>query len=202
MTIFILDNDLRKSVEYLDDKSLNKQIKTIAQILCDGHWEVYHSCELIGKNLWREWAKQCKANYLWLIEYAYESGRELFYRHEGKTKIHDKCYPVLEWARENVPDLPAYTKEQDNISRSLYPCNKAYKFNYGVSEYPLVMPNKYQSLANYNPENFNPSDHIDNIVYAYRSYYKAKYDKAMLKYLRENGMLVTWTRREKPEWLK
>ncbi len=40
MTIFILDHDPKKIAEMLDDKSLTKMIKDVAQVLCDAHEEV------------------------------------------------------------------------------------------------------------------------------------------------------------------
>lgn len=143
--IYILSNDHKETASMLDDKSLDKQIRDIAHTLfmvnylyvcrqeqCD-HLKLCQILKETGfkhakrnkdgylvESKWCQWARECKANYLWLVELGTACLDERFdrlgvfeERYEHDTPyIHCLKYKELkvekaiEWARYNVPDLP------------------------------------------------------------------------------------------------
>lgn len=132
MTIYILDNDPNLTVQALDDKSLDKQIKDIAQVLCNVHHYQFfflpfpkkmadfckHPPLKVSSNkhiqIWSHWTRKCKANYLYLVELGLACTVEWALRYNGYMTP-DKCKEsnklaklntVICWARDNVPDLP------------------------------------------------------------------------------------------------
>jgi hypothetical protein len=216
MTIYILDNDPKETAKMLDDKSLDRMIKTISHVLCN----VWHDHEvglLIKKfvekrrniplnisidkdiNKWSQWVRECKANYEYLVEMGFTLYTELTYRF-GITKFNAKYRDILRWCYDNVPALPIKTMSSTNCPRIQIQCR---------SHFPIVMPKKF--LVNYlghgNPEG------LYNIIESYRNYYQAKLKKSIkcdidpetLKLYGEtcegHHSQVKWTRREKPSWL-
>jgi hypothetical protein len=151
----------------LDDKTLDKQIKAIAQVLCNVHHMKdtkdipLQLHKTVKTNDVLNWLLECLANYLKLIDMGLACCEEWEYRFNDikikggthyvldndpdKKKIkynRHKLQPVVEWARDNMPDLPKYqhTKiaENNNVSW-LYNEEQATPF-------PLVMPEKYRKL--------------------------------------------------------
>ena len=108
-------------------------------------------------------------------------------------------------ARHNVPDLP-------------YKYSSYHSCDYGddapcvcleTTHLSLIMPNKYQ---NFNDVHKHFNSHQDTSIYLYRNYYQAKIEKKFKghKSISMNGTpyystgirtKITWTKREKPEWL-
>lgn len=244
LTIYLLDQNPTTCAQMLDDKSLDKQIKAIANLLCfvhsykefikhDTKFDLYHKdipLKPLRINLdWQYWARECKQNYKFLVQLGLACCREWFYR--GRDDYWDKEYPynfdskieyenrypslywpkfhyrqsVIEWARDNVPSLPLLAEYQKSPHTRVYTVHE--------TPFPLVMPRKYATLAIFNPDNFYTSDHIDNIVYTYRNYYKAKLEKMEEKAWccndcicvyssgYDTSLLPKWTRRKKPDWL-
>lgn len=229
MTIYILDSDPQKTAQCLDDRSLNFMIKDIARVLCDVHHDLIDDnffesskyskhCEnmkikwkseipldaiYVSKNgllQWSKWARQYKANYLYLIELAEICSRELNFRFEGLTEKQINKEKILIWARNNLPDLPLSGCQcyEEDCPLDLYQ----------TSPFPLVMPKKYIVKVQ------GAISEEDNIIVDYRNYYKLKLKKRMnhpiingvsshVACVEKGSCLhkIIWTNREKPEWL-
>jgi hypothetical protein len=98
MTILILDESPEKIAEALDDKSLSKMIKSIAQVLLsshvvndDGGLSIFNPpcidlnimkdiCEKHIHSKWGVWVKLCIANYRYLVELGAALCVEFLYR--------------------------------------------------------------------------------------------------------------------------
>lgn len=205
----------------LDDKTLDKQIKAIAQVLCNVHHMKdtkdipIQLHKTVKTNDVLNWLLECLANYLKLIDIGLACCDEWCYRNSpdaefvhGGTELHlhridsggfkrHKLEHIIKWARDNVPDLPnnLQTKvaEKDGVSW-LYNEQQ-------TTPFPLVMPDEYHiynmnSVYKIKDECLDLESRKDNnlqvnTVESYRNYYQAKLPKD-----------AQWTRREKPNWLK
>jgi hypothetical protein len=230
--IFILGTP-EETAQALDDKTLGEMIAACAQTLCNAQCEITlfdggysldwkNKPPLGGKDINNElsqWARECRANYLELVKYAIACCVEYYYRLDSfdshysnlpkEVAFHNKYKDVIAWCADNVPSLPDGEKEFLSLMGGAMWREK-------VTPMPLVMPDKYQKLAHYNPDNWNTSEHIDNVIYAYRNYYRAKVWKKLEKCnsifespneisggCKENNneVEIKWTRRTKPQWL-
>ena len=263
--IYILDQDLAKSAQALDDKSLDKQIKDIAQVLCNVHEERIAKANKIIENakqggntelqrnmsfylmeqlikydidpplkyktnkkllLWSKWARTCKANYLYLVEYGLVCVFEWEHRHDEKfdnigwrKQSINKHLKVLRWARNNVPDLPV---KNEKISIPLQLTGTGgfgyfpRKVSYETTQFPLVIPKKY-IVAKFDPKDFDKNGHDQSLtIQFYRNYYQDKLKQYFTKLQKQhqnhfNGFdgfncnceyPLKWTNREKPKWLE
>lgn len=171
MTIYILDNDPKKCAEALDDRSLEKMIRSIALALCNvhhailgcyGHKDIdkiknypdiplpYSHKKSIER--WAKWAghiEGCKGNYIYLAKLGnyccveYNTNREIL--------KNIKYYAIITWLSCNIPNLP-------------------FVFGYCGDNrpvFPLVIPKKYWE------QSIRPED----IYLSYRNYYKEKLKK-------------------------
>lgn len=226
MTIFILDNDPQKIAEYLDDRSLDSMIKDIAQVLTGCHQaipEYWVFKNTINHLKWIKWARECKANYLYLVDLGISCTEERYHR-LGKfvtKREHDveyescveykelKAEAVIDWANENVPNLPDTMQsaggfymddETAGVFIQLPPIT-------GVTLFPLVIPKKYQ------PYQLNCEDHPKEfeIIVSCRNYYQAKLKPKPCRkhdcclYANKGYCLtneVKWTNRSKPDWVQ
>lgn len=228
MTIYILHNDPKKCAEYLDDKSLDKMIKDIAQVLCNVHCDVTKLSEkeffetyepnmpLKGKypkhEKWSQWTRECKANYLYLVELAETCSRELNYRFEGLTEKQIRIEKILIWAIDNVPDLPKNYILRENNFEAILKCD----YIESITPLPLVTPKKY--IAQWMKDNDLDIGRISNTksgwnngsVQSYRNYFQAKLKKILDKKSYRKGdirneylkdQLFSWTRRQRPDWV-
>ena len=187
----------------IDDKTLKKQIKAIAQVLCNVHHLENECSKKIDDNIplsrsknyknilkWSQWARECVANYNKLVEMGLASCAENDYRHKLKLKIEykpHKMFSVILWARDNVPNLIILDKWG------------TVTLNGRPTPFPLVTPKKFRFRC--------PCGNCD--IRSYRNYYRHKLQQKIKKlypnlkekvYPRLAG--IEWTRREKPEWLK
>jgi hypothetical protein len=204
MTIFVLDADLQKAAQYLDDKQLNKQIKEIAQVLCNVHWMIRVPCpvcdvgdaedgctclpinNLEGKPLapklnnfewdeWSQWARECIANYKWLVEFGWRCLEEYWYRHispnltvliDEKTRTFinrwEKYRQIILWSKINKPDLLECAE---------------------ITLLPVDVPEKYKFVGQVMKYEYY-------VIHSYRDYYIAKLKKSK-----------TWTKRKWPDFL-
>jgi hypothetical protein len=224
MTIYILDEDPKLCVQALDDESLDKMIKDIAQVLCNIHWEIYwhEGKEVYGDRQlpsmkyllaeksktiheWAEWARECKSNYIFLIDLLCSLLSELTYRiylplDDKHNNLWWKYGDIARWMRDNMPNLPLYKELPSDGSRS---------------QLPLVMPKKYSehTPANRRSNKLKIQDKFE-LYHAYRNYYKAKLrqlkftatKQAARNVVNNTGKSNTvtfprWTKRKKPEWL-
>ena len=105
MNCFILDKDLKTSVQYHCDKHVIKMILEAAQIASTVHWTTggegpykethpNHPCTV--------WARESLAAYRYVVNYGLELCKEYTYRY---GKIH-KTQEKLEWLKANEPDVP------------------------------------------------------------------------------------------------
>lgn len=253
--------------EEFDDKTLKKQIKAIAQVLCNVHHkfvikkyenmdvqEFFQSCGVEAPlkdhrkiplafcadkfREYSQWASTCRANYLKLVdmgmacceEYKYRLSEPLInmYGDAGKIK-HYKLQPVIEWARDNVPNLTNYVgvKAGDKLGNFTVPrSGKGYSPSHSTP-FPLVMPQLYYCYTIPKKEIEGKSFELElrwlDIEESYRNYYCAKLKKKQecsncegTGYVYINGncedqcykcdstgiILPKWTRREKPDWLQ
>ncbi len=223
--IYILDNDPKLCAEMLYDKSLEKMIKDVAQVLCNVHHitfsagdrSITNTDHLEGRTIlckeklfaWVKWGCQCKANYLYLVELGlicieeYRSRFDTYspyYNDKRKVKFNNKYYDIFIWARDNVPDL--YQEHTSScIEFNAYPCDGGCMQGTDLRPFPLVMPKKYITV-----------EHKGSIaIESYRNYYRAKlqfkqtginlceYSNDCDKCLEAYN--IQWTNRSKPEWL-
>lgn len=234
MTIYTLSQDHAETARWLDDRSLDKMIKDIAQVLCNVHWYIFIpdldviSAGKIPPNLfqvsniplrfgmtqsisrWSQWARECRANYLWLVNLLDHLLWEQIFRFK---KLHDgKYHEIFKWARDNVPDLPERVKIKQYIGAGYFG-----EIATDITP-PVVMPSKYHALTPYSkPEDCGSSDgglEID-VFESYRNYYESKLNKKIKSCKSCYGFGFNWasatycdscypffTRRQKPEWLK
>jgi hypothetical protein len=181
MTIYILDNDPVKCALALDDKSLDKMIRSIAQVLCNVHWLIdsdeteYNREYPYTKNVswpiewasfadcdckWTHWIAECVANYNYLVTLGISCDWEL--AHRNNFKLSKKYHDIFEWARDNTPSL------------SECACKKYGKMCECKVIPPIVMPKKYIKYA-YN------DDINETCISSYRNYYQSKLTKKLNK---------------------
>lgn len=192
MTIYILHESPEITAQMLDDKSLEKQIKDISQVLQHVHKDGYYKNYI---NEWAIWARECKANYLWLVELGLDCTEEWEFRFTyeyGKATKHHKLWNTLLWARENIPDLPYVSGLCGSNSTVL----------------PLIMPKKYLTGA---AIICGVMDDCDAVL-SYRNYYESTLRKRIklcqgccyeVKAGVEDPFCsnVKWTKRDMPGFL-
>jgi len=189
MTIYILDEDLEKSAQYLDDKSLDKQIKDICQVLCNVHHMVKDEFE---KEIdeWVSWTRDCEVNHMRLVEYGFicqdEYDKRLFILCDDTcSQRYIKYLCILEWARDNIPDFPLFENN---------------KF-LDAPPFPLIMP----SIFKHGFKQFDCEQGIDSVFMRYRSYYQHKLSSKPIIYSklssRNKDRQTKWTNRNKPDWI-
>jgi uncharacterized protein involved in tolerance to divalent cations len=191
----------------LDDKTLDKQIKAITQVLFNVHHLATVPEDAATWGLpwakYQKWALECLANYKRLVntglaccnEYVWrfsdfewedriKKDQEGNYLYEysqivgtNELKEHE-LQPVIKWMRDNVPDLPLHPM----IKKDIYASAET------TTPFPLVMPKKYYVYeTDYAGKIVNT-----DVIESYRNYYRAQLNKL------KNTPI--WTRREKPEW--
>ncbi len=226
--IYILDQDPKKCAEMLDDKSLDKMILDIAQVLCNVHhiksseyckdgrivsdteyFSIVSKIPLSYKHdkgkitallKWTRWARECKANYLGLVEL----GDNLLVEHEyrgGAWKGKERnVVKAIFWARDNVPDLPVCgckIESNDPEIQELMGCGFPTPL-----PFPLVIPKKSYVYKNNRDTRYALALNAIDRIESYRDYYKSN----ITAYIRRSSGKsfaepVIWTNRSKPEWL-
>lgn len=227
MTIFILSQDHAETAKWLDNRSLDKMIKDIAQVIVTAAtWEKIHEYEIekamtekalknIPKN--KTSAINMKSMTQIKIELKYDDWVHFSRKCRANylwlvslldhllwekifrfKKLHDgKYHEIFKWARDNVPDLPERVKIKQYIGAGYFG-----EIATDITP-PVVMPRKYHALTPYSkPEDCGSSDgglEID-VFESYRNYYQARLNRKepFMQFKRKD----VWTRRQKPEWLK
>jgi hypothetical protein len=211
--IFILDESTKLCAKYLDDKSLDKQIKTIAQVLCNVHYILYSGNKSVNGMLndttklykppllltayvhdgtrpidqWSYWARECKANYLYLVELGLSCIKEHDIRTDCQKSLKENN--IIEWARDNVPDLASTIIRLPNGIVNRYTTSEA-KY---IKPFPLAMPKKYIKFSSKETATFPPGE-FNITINSYRNYYQAK--------LKQKKSKPIYTNRTKPDWLE
>lgn len=122
MNIFILDDNIEKSVRYLCDKHVVKMTLETAQLLCSpydpgsapykrAHYN--HPCA--------KWTRASEQNYEWLLDYGYHIAHEYTHRY---GKLH-KSLEVIDWC-------------DNSYHRLLLPSS-------GRTPFAQAMPDQYKS---------------------------------------------------------
>lgn len=210
--------------DLLDEKENLINKRTDLEIIPSNfHWECMHKeipldSIFVSKNgllEWSRWARECLANYNYLVGLGLLCLFEYRYVRHGGIKQH-KFHHVINFARDNVPDLPVgvCTIENGNLKKTPDTVGE-YEAIFGlgiITPLPLVMPKKYikADLSN-QLNNTIPGEVFNGTILAYRNYYQGKLkQKQCMKhdaciYAQQKCCLRTkpyWTSREKPEWLK
>lgn len=129
MNIFVLDRDIKKSVQYHVDKHVVKMIVEAAQLACSAHWmndseapyrltHKNHPCAI--------WTRESRVNYLYTCDYGLELCKEYTHRY-GKTH---KTEPILKWLKNNVPNI-----ERDNVTEFALALPEEYKTKDAIESY-------------------------------------------------------------------
>jgi hypothetical protein len=145
---------------------------------------------------WSHYVRECRANYLFMVELGIALCDEHAHRFfkAGKTHKIVKFEKIMAWARDQVPDLPDwgnYKKDGTRISLGK------------PSPLPLVLPRKYQ---------YKGITKLDAIE-SYRNFYQSKIKQKIHKIDHTIGCgcpqcdegfenkKPKWTKRERPLWL-
>lgn len=226
MTIFILSNDPRETSTYLDDITLDKVIRNVAQVLCDVHHydrEPYtpHCAKVCGdcvhsecilrrfvpmpyketKDLfkWVIWAIECKANYLYLVELLDSCLSEHNFRF---NKDEDNVFKKHIFFKK-FNKLFLWTRDNiPDLPEGDIVLDSSISTLSRPKSLALIMPKKYQRLL---PD--------QNPIEFYRNFYQAKLKQFHNFCLvgctdRVKNMpfqkcpRIKWTNRKKPEWVK
>lgn len=206
--ILILSQDVAELASMLDDKQLDKQIKAVAQALCDIHYILLSEqkpsnlVELIG-NIplpskyfycpFRKWGMECRSNYLKLVEIGLACCDEWVYRfpvqledcesYEEAEMYEHKKQSVIMWARDNVPDLPKnehWKMVDTNRDNALFHPYEE------VTPYPHI-PKKVYDYWYVNAFYCEDQEIKENATYlAYRDYYRAILQKRKEKKIKHD----------------
>lgn len=195
MLIYILGSQ-KETAQALDDKSLEKMIKALAQVLCGCHQAIpeYWAFKNTKIHLkWISWACECLANYEYLLMLLDDLLKEYNFRFLDNytvDTIFNRLFNIFLFLRDNAPDLPNYLL-------TCYPPKLP-----SHTAFPLVMPNKYRVKEMEIIEGGvrEVSDQHDAVIESYRNYYSATLYKN-LKRQHEPKIAPSWTRREKPKWI-
>lgn len=202
--IYILDKNITRCAQALDDKSLDRMIKDIAHVLCNVHRDIEFDNHYMyvtniplppkaGYEKWSKWARECKANYLYFVDLLCQCITEYHERINYGMKVsatnntYKKYFPILLWTRSNVPNLDKEINSIENNHIQLRGFNQNYK------PFPLFMPKKY-ILYEIIPHPLKSAKGIIGpaaLIESYRNYYKAKITKD-----------AKWTQRAIPNFIK
>ena len=123
MNIFYINEDPIIAARELADDHIRKMQIESAQMCCTAHWETGNEApyKRAHKNHpSTKWTRESIQHYRWLITHGLEICKEFTIRY-GK---HHKTQDVLEWCRDNEPNLP----------------------NIGFTPPPQCMPDEYKKL--------------------------------------------------------
>lgn len=195
--IYYLHEDAAECSKMLADTDLAKQIKAIAQALCDLHHAItlkqpvdkkYHIPMLykFSNEKIMEWLVTCRANYLKLADMGIACCEEYCYRlnkNPGYSHKEHKLLDVIIWARNNVPSLPRVLAEQKyglpRAEFSVTPTVHNVEYDYIESTtFPLCVSDKYKTemLVNYH-DAFTDETLEQETIKSYRNYYRAQLEK-------------------------
>jgi hypothetical protein len=210
----------------LDDVSLDKQIKAIAQVLVRVVYFITKNANTplnpfkkMGKQeeIYFHWARSSRANYLKLVGMGVECSKERNYRKgaivkDPKSPIY-KLMNVILWARDNIPELLDITEVDQCVALYTGDGTVIPERSDEATAFPLCVPDNY-NLVKKNKKDLY-SHYIEILIdESYRNYYRAKIHKkisdldsseteaeiTLARKLQIKG--IKWTRREIPGFLK
>lgn len=207
-----------ETAKALVDKDLDKQIKTLAQVLCQIHYQyIDYNAETLGhaqvlagqipiydrtvfdnrRNEYSDWGYKCLANYMLLVEIGLECGNEYTYRFTQDKEV--SAYSALtKWKKHKLQ--PVIDWARDNVP-SLPIEVKEYSdvlkrdcYIPMPTPFPLCV-RKEHIKRDYHPAypNLHNDDYKSpiNIIESYRNYYRSRF----------GDKIPAYTRREAPDWL-
>jgi hypothetical protein len=137
------------------------------------------------------WTSECRANYDWLVEMALACCEECIFRYnpqytelyndkikimQGVTIQRHRLHSVIEWARDNAPDLCG------NYELKPVECDGmvlGYRQEPAPTPFPLVMPEQYYSDAlKIGSDLLNYDGLRWQTIISYRNYYRARIKKS------------------------
>lgn len=198
--IYYLHEDAAECANMLDDKTLDKQIDVIVLTLD----KIHHPHVNIDKKIqqYSVWASECLANYKKLVDMGLACCDEYKFRFsQGITqeqplvKEH-KLQPVIEFARDNVPDLPIHHFDIGTPAEVAIniPFTRDEIKNGKATPYPLCVPEKYYILdiePRFREETITKCE--INIIASYRNYYRAQIDLDAKFTRREKSIFLSST---------
>lgn len=162
MNIFILDNNIKKSVQYYCDKHIVKMLTETCQMLSTVY-RLNNESKIIPEFIYKIthknhpctlWLRKCGENWQYGIKLGQNLYREYQYRY-NKPEKHQKAKQILDYLSKKEINLPINVK---------------------ITPFAQAMPEKYRSK---------------NAIKSYRNYY-----------IGEKQHIFTWTKRNKPIWIK
>lgn len=204
--IYILSHDIQEISKLLDDKSLNTMIKDVGQVLQYAQKDLlktYKEYQQDGLNTyqmpnnkiqqWWGWARECQANYLYLVELGLLCQKEVSNRGlRNRTVKHEEA---IWWARDNVPDLPEACRCRTAPICMSNECDEI------PADFPIIVPKKYQVMRlNSSQYGYDPKV---SVVESYREWYKTKIKQKYKCRWVEKGCnkCPKWTNRTPPDWI-
>ncbi len=105
MNIFYINKDPKIAAKELADDHIRKMQIESAQMCSTAHWESNSTAPYKRTHVNHpstKWARQSIQHYRWLIEH----GLEICYEFTKRYGKHHKTQDVLEWLRDNEPNIP------------------------------------------------------------------------------------------------
>ena len=105
MNIFYINEDPKIAAKELADDHIRKMQIESAQMCSTAHWESNSTAPYKRAHVNHpstKWARQSIQHYRWLIEH----GLEICYEFTKRYGKHHKTQDVLEWLRDNEPNIP------------------------------------------------------------------------------------------------
>lgn len=181
MNVFVLDENLRQSARFHNDKHVVKMTLEYAQILVSAHWI---ADQMIGDGWYKpthlnhplvKWCAMSRSHYAYVYRLFEAVAEEYNYRY---GKIHKS------WATHgSVLDEPPVNAGSGVCCTRNIPCLGGDRCVSGVKKFYLAMPLHYRG------ENISGYAGLSDTVAAYRKYY-----------LGEKLMFSTWRGRDVPHW--
>lgn len=244
--IYLLDENPAENAKMLDDKTLSRQIRGIAQYLCNAHYlkavftplqpnqrldDLTKDIPLPLKNnneglsashdSYSKWAYECSVNYNKLVEMGLACFSEYRCRGLINKDEYNSIYEyenILEWTRDNVPDLPIYYGTVNEALANPKEHLENYlneNTNEKTTPFPVCVMDKYK-VFKIGRDDEGWIEYDINIIESYRNYYRTKiYEKedktklincdlckdTMPHMIAIPYELPKWTRRERPKFL-
>ena len=105
MNIFYINKNPKRAAKELADDHIRKMQIESAQMCSTAHWESNSTAPYKRTHVNHpstKWASQSIQHYRWLIEH----GLEICYEFTKRYGKHHKTQDVLEWLRDNEPNIP------------------------------------------------------------------------------------------------
>jgi hypothetical protein len=205
MKIYILSNTMQEIAEYLDDRSLDKMIKAIAQVVCNVHNDLINDsffesskysdhCRDMRDQLrseiplepifafktgilqWSQWVRECVANYNHLVKLGLALDKEHEHRFSFKYTEATKHHKLYKVLLWARDNVPSLPSHCHSCALCYNETPEGCKHCQKTTEFPLVMPRRYYQN---NKISIQPGIYgfDEEIIEAYRNYYQDQLKK-------------------------